>query len=67
MYRKSSFVYISLPLYIQHAQILRFLVHITFNMHSVCASKSFDITNCDIKKRISKIANATLDKNNAEI
>lgn len=37
LYRKSSFVYISCPLGIGYAQLFAFLVHITPNMHSVCA------------------------------
>ena len=38
MYRKLSFVYISRPLDVGYAQLLPFLVHITHNMHSACAS-----------------------------
>lgn len=32
-----------------HAQLFTFIVYIVQNIHSVCASKTFEITNCDIK------------------
>jgi len=35
-----------------YAQFITFFVHITPNIHSACASESFDVTNCDIKNSL---------------
>lgn len=36
----------------RYTQIIAFIVHIIPSMHSGCASKTFEITNCDIKNAL---------------